>query len=169
MTSHIKMNIPKVESIMTKHVIYVSPEFSLEEVADTLVQNRIGSVPVILTQANKKLLLGFISEKVCLRVITNNLFYGFPKQMTAYSIMVKNPITISPQADLLELEQLFDRNNLRHVLVVDNDRLLGIVSRRDVLRTLTKIYDKIKKKSKEKRSGIKMTNPTELHDYMKHV
>jgi predicted transcriptional regulator len=170
MAKSVQVTIPKVESIMTKHVIYVVPETPLEQVAKTLVDNNIGSVPVIIEQKGKRILLGFISEKDCMRGITNNLFYGFPKPSTAEAIMVRNPVTIAPGADVLRLEQLFDQHNLRHVPVVDDDdHLLGMVSRRDVLSAMADVHDRIKKLSQEQRDGIKMNNPAELSAYMKHI
>lgn len=169
MAKSVQVTIPKVESIMTKHVIYVVPETPIEQVAKTLVDNNIGSVPVIYKQKGKRMLLGFISEKDCMRGITNNLYYGFPKPLSAEAIMVKNPITIAPSADVLQLEQLFDQHNLRHVPVVDDERLLGMVSRRDVLSAMADVYDKIKKLSQQQRDGIKTSNPAELSEYMKHI
>ncbi|HLV93247.1 MAG TPA: CBS domain-containing protein [Aequorivita sp.] len=49
-------------------------------------------------------------------------------------IMSKDLITLSPKQSLYEAEKLFNRHNIRHLPVVENKRLVGMISRTDLLR-----------------------------------
>lgn len=49
-------------------------------------------------------------------------------------IMSKDLITLNPKQSLYEAEKLFNRHNIRHLPVVDNKRLVGMISRTDLLR-----------------------------------
>lgn len=171
MSKSVQVAIPKVEAIMTttKHVSHVAPETPLEHVAKKLVDNYICCIPVIGKHKGKNMLLGIVSENDCMRGITNNLFYSFPKPLTAEAIMVKDPVTVTPDMDVLQLERIFDEHHLRRVPVVNDDAWLGMVSRRNVLSAMVDVYDKIKKLSQQQRDGFKMNNPAELSEYMKHI
>lgn len=49
-------------------------------------------------------------------------------------IMSKDLITLNPNQSLYEAEKLFNRYNIRHLPVVENKRLVGMISRTDLLR-----------------------------------
>lgn len=49
-------------------------------------------------------------------------------------IMSKTLITVSPNQSLYEAEKLFNRHNIRHLPVVENERLVGMISHTDLLR-----------------------------------
>lgn len=55
-------------------------------------------------------------------------------QVPITEIMSKNPITISPSKTLYEVEELLNRHNIRHIPVIDGDRLVGVISRSDLLK-----------------------------------
>lgn len=49
-------------------------------------------------------------------------------------IMSKDLITLGPKQSLYEAEKLFNRHNIRHIPIVENERLVGMISRTDLLR-----------------------------------
>jgi len=49
-------------------------------------------------------------------------------------IMSKNLVTVSPKQSLYEAELLFNRHHIRHIPVVENGRLVGMISHTDLLR-----------------------------------
>ena len=52
------------------------------------------------------------------------------------SIMTPDPVTISLDASLAEVRALFDQHRFRHLLVVENRKLFGVISDRDMFRAL---------------------------------
>ncbi len=55
-------------------------------------------------------------------------------QVSITEIMSKNPITVNPSQSLYEVENLLNKHNIRHIPVVDEDRLIGVISRSDLLK-----------------------------------
>lgn len=49
-------------------------------------------------------------------------------------IMSKNPVTIESSKSLYDVEDLLNRHSIRHIPVVEGDRLIGVISRSDLLR-----------------------------------
>lgn len=55
-------------------------------------------------------------------------------QVSITEIMSKNPITIASSESLYEVENLLNKHSIRHLPVVDNDHLIGVINRSDLLR-----------------------------------
>jgi len=55
-------------------------------------------------------------------------------QVSITEIMSKNPITIASSESLYEVENLLNKHSIRHLPVVDEDHLIGVISRSDLLR-----------------------------------
>ena len=69
------------------------------------------------------------------------LFYGNPSPAkTAETIMKRHPICVCPEADLFALASIFTNHGYRHLPVVEDLNLLGVVSRRDVMKALDQYY-----------------------------
>ena len=123
-----------VSDYMKPVTVYFSSTTSVEEVVKTLVKNKLVGAPVL--NENKQL-IGFITEKDCLKQMVNDSYYSQDHQV-AEDIMRKNPLSISPNASIIELasEMLGPRPKL--FPVVDNDQVVGIITRADVLKALSK-------------------------------
>lgn len=55
------------------------------------------------------------------------------------SVMTNHPITISPEANLNEIVELMTSKNLKRFPVLDGDKIVGVVSRRDLIRAFSKV------------------------------
>ncbi|MFW6055436.1 MAG: CBS domain-containing protein [Thermodesulfobacteriota bacterium] len=145
----------KVSEIMTTEVITVGPETKVTEAAEILLKNHINGLPVV--DENHKLVgiicqSDLISQQKQLPLPTIfTLFEGFiPLQSTrqlekeAQKIsatavkhaMTARPTFISPDSDLEELAKLMVNKNFHTIPVVQDGKLIGIVGKEDVLKTL---------------------------------
>ena len=145
----------KVSEIMTTEVITVGPETRVTEAAQILLKNHINGLPVV--DENRKLVgiicqSDLISQQKQLPLPTVfTLFEGFiPLQSTkqlekeAQKIsatavkhaMTAKPTSISPDSDLEELAELMVNKNFHTIPVVQDGKLVGIVGKEDVLKTL---------------------------------
>lgn len=122
-----------VSDFMKPVTDFFSPDTSVEEVVDTLVKSHMFGAPVL--DEHKKL-VGFISEKDCLKQMVNNSYYS-EHHHTAKDIMRLNPLSVTPNTDIINLadEMLGQRPKLYPV--VENDQVIGIITRSDVLRALS--------------------------------
>lgn len=62
-------------------------------------------------------------------------------ELTIADIMSRDPECVAPDTSLMEIRQLLHQRGFRHLLVVDEDSLVGVISDRDVLRTLSPFLD----------------------------
>jgi len=142
-------SVPSAADYMTRHVHVVMPDMQLGDVVQFLLQHEISNAPVVEKQDQKQVLIGFISERDCLEFLSNEAFYGCPSPpQTARSIMRMHPLCVSPETELFTLASIFSSHGYRHLPVVEHGELIGIISRRDVLKAINEFHqDAIKIKS----------------------
>ena len=118
------------KDIMAPAVISVSPETPFHEAIELLVENRVSGLPVV---DDSDRLVGIISEADRLRLISN------PEQLKNRPVsefMTCGVITVDEQASLNQIADLLMRVGIRRLPVVNNGRVVGIVSRGDLVRAL---------------------------------
>jgi CBS domain-containing protein len=123
------------------------PGMSLMEVVRFLLEHGLSNVPVVEGDTSGAAegpprLVGFLSEQDCLEHLSNEMFFGCPSQpQTVGTIMRRHPICVSPGEDAFALASIFVNHGYRHLPVVEGGRLVGIVSRRDILKALERYYE----------------------------
>ncbi len=135
---------PKVSDFMCSHVQTVTPEMTLESVVQFLLAHQLSNVPVVSNDlSGKPKLLGFISERDCLAALTQESFFGSPAPVqTAGTIMRGSPVCVTPENDLFAIASIFINHPYRHLPVTEDGILMGIISRRDVLKGIAGYYQK---------------------------
>ena len=117
-----------VAQIMEKTVQYAHPQTKADVIASMMIEG-FGAVPVI---DEEKRVVGIVSEHDLLSALDSAHDL---ERLSAGDIMARNPYTVRPETDLPTLIHVLRASDLIRVPVVDaNDRLLGIVARRDILR-----------------------------------
>ena len=136
--------------IMTKRVITVRPDTSVGEIADLLLDHKVSAVPVI---DNDRQVVGIVSEgdllghppsgsprawwlrrfndgTVCLEEIAT------ARHLKARDVMTKPVVTVVDQTPVDVLATLMRRRRVKRVPVLQDGKLVGIVSRADLLEAL---------------------------------
>jgi CBS domain-containing protein len=92
---------------------------------------------VVEDPEGKKVLVGFTSERDCLHRMVTDAYFGAPvPPHTAATTMRILPVCVQADRDLFALASILVQHGYRHLPVVEEGRLLGIVSRRDVLKAI---------------------------------
>ncbi|TDR55886.1 BON domain-containing protein [Halomonas ventosae] len=135
--------------VMTPNVITVSPDSEVSEIASLLLEHGISAVPVV--DADDKV-LGIVSEGDLMRRVENDtdqhkswwlkLFSGGGNAVDyvkshgrkASEIMTPHPLTIAEDEPLHHIASLLEKRRIKRVPVVRDGRLVGIVSRSNLLR-----------------------------------
>lgn len=114
-----------VSNWMHAPVVTVAPEQSVAAAAVEMTANSIGAVAVI---GRSGLLIGILSERDLLRA------WNLPvEQQTVRTLMTPEPLTVSPDTPVRQACVTMKVNRIRHLPVVHGERLVGMVSQRDLL------------------------------------
>ena len=141
--------------VMTKAVVSVHPDTPVREIARLLLDNGISAVPVV---DNNAILIGIVSEGDLIRrdqparearrewwleilaegeqLSPEFLAWLNSQKRPARAIMSAPVITVSEDTEVGEIARLLVAHQIKRVPVVRDGRLVGIVAREDLLRTL---------------------------------
>lgn len=128
-------HIPTAREVMTRALVTLRPETPIFEAIRALLDNDISGAPVIDRDGK---LVGLFSEFDALRLIAAGELYehGHYATATVSDLMTDMIHTIAPGLDLYGIAHAFVVHRVRRLPVVEHGRLVGQVSRRDVLRAI---------------------------------
>jgi CBS domain-containing protein len=118
----------QVRDAMTKAILVVGPEHTLRQVATLMTQRRVGSAVVLDPDANG---VGIMTERDVLYAIGRGLD---PDQERAGDHLTWDVVYASPEWTLQDAAGAMVRGGFRHLVVLENDEVLGVISVRDILR-----------------------------------
>ena len=122
----------KVSSVLTHkghEVVTVAPQQTVAWVVKVLAQNRIGAVPVINEEGQ---LIGIISERDIIRGISEHA--DAVLTLAADKLMTRDVKTCSYEDQLVDIMEVMTQQRIRHLPVIQNGALNGIVSIGDVVK-----------------------------------
>lgn len=124
----------KVSDYMARRLITFSPDQTIIEVMDFLMKKKISGGPVV---NDRKELLGMISEGDCLKEVVKGKYNNLPVMSGKVSEhMATNVITIDPDANVFDAAEMFLNKRLRRFPVIENGKLVGQISQKDVMRAI---------------------------------
>jgi CBS domain-containing protein len=142
----------KARDVMVQHVITVGPDADVQAVANTLVQNGISALPVVDHDCK---LIGIVSEGDLIRraetdterrrawwlemlTSTQTLAAEFAKSHArkVHDVMTRNVVAATPETPLVEIANLLEKHGIKRVPIVEQGRLVGIVSRANLVQAL---------------------------------
>ncbi len=127
----------KVSDYMTRDLITFKPEQSVEQVIESLINNRISGGPVV-NENNE--LVGIISEGDCLKQISDSRYYNMPmEQDTVEKRMIKNVETIDGNMNVFDAAKKFLDSKIRRFPIVEDGKLVGQISQKDILKAAIKL------------------------------
>ena len=124
-----------VADAMTQKPVTISPEVVLKNCAAMMKKGNIGSL--IIKDKNK--LQGILTEwDVVRKVVADG---KDPNKLKASDVMVKNLVTISPNKDVYEAIVKMRDNDIRHLPVVKDNKLIGFLTLKDILKIQPELFD----------------------------
>lgn len=126
-----------VRDYMTTNLTTFTPDSDLMSAIAKLIELRISGAPVVDNMGN---IVGMLSEKDCMRVALNA---GYHEELAGdiKDYMCKDVITVDAEASIVEVAKMFLDSSFKRYPVVEDNELLGQISRSDVLRAIQAIRD----------------------------
>lgn len=131
--------MPTVADFMDHEFVKFSPDMSVATAIESLLKNAMTGAIVI---NDKQELVGVLSEKECLQKITQDAYHRTPEGNVAEYMQTEGIQTLSPDADIIEASQTFVKNNFRRMPVIKDGKVVGQITRRDILRGMQDFYQK---------------------------
>jgi len=146
----------RIEDFMTRRVVTVTPDTSILAAAKLMLENHISGLPVVDTSAH---VVGIISESDLLRddgkgvdgspwlqmMVGPDALPGEPAQLGARKVgdvMTRGPVTVAPGASIAQACRLMEQHGIKRLPVVENDTLVGLIARADLVRAFAQSTEK---------------------------
>jgi CBS domain-containing protein len=125
----------EAKDIMTKKVVCITQDTPVVDAIRLMVKNNITGVPVV---EDDMTLLGIISEQDVLRLFHT---YEDEKDRTVYDFMTHPAVHFEQDEPLLDVCFCLRDNSIRRVPVTSNNRVVGVISRSDILKCILELCD----------------------------
>ena len=118
--------MPQVRDLMVSNVVTIEPSTSVVDVARQMIQEEKGPLPVV--EGDRPVAM-VTDRDIVAHVVAEG---RDPSSATVDDIASHDLVTVAPDQDVDEARQLMDQHHLDRVLVVEGDRLVGIISEADI-------------------------------------
>ncbi len=118
--------MPQVRERMSSEVVTIEPSASIVDAAKRMIQEEHGPLPVVEGERIRAMVT---DRDIIARVVAEG---RDPTSVTVDDIATHELVTIGPDQDVDEARQLMDQHQLDRILVVEGDRLVGIISEADI-------------------------------------
>ena len=124
-----------IKEFMAKQLITFQSDTPIETAMESFLENKISGAPVLDGQGK---LVGVLSEKDCMRTLFESSYYnnlgGFVREYMSTDLK-----TINIHDTLSNVADEFIKSRFRRFPVMEGDKLVGQISRRDILRAIVKL------------------------------
>ena len=127
---------PTAKDYMSTELVTFTPDTDIHRAIKVLLEKRISGAPVVDERGD---LVGILSKKDCLRVAFSASYHkelGGP--VSEY--MSRDVQTVEAGADIVEVAEKFVKGPYRRFPVMDNGRLVGQLSRHDILKAIEQLW-----------------------------
>jgi CBS domain-containing protein len=120
------IKMPQVRDRMVASVVTIEPGTGVVDAAKRMIEQEKGPLPIVEGERPKAIVT---DRDIIAHVVAEG---RDPTKMTVDEIATQELVTIGPDQDISEARQLMDEHELDRILVVEGDRLVGIISEADI-------------------------------------
>ncbi|MBT8136162.1 MAG: CBS domain-containing protein [Gammaproteobacteria bacterium] len=120
------------QDFMITSIVTFSPDTEMMDALHELVSKEISGAPVLDERGN---LVGLLTERDCLGTVLTAGYHGEAAGRVA-EYMSRDVVSVDADASLMDIAERFSQTPYRRFPVMKNSRLVGLISRRDVLRAV---------------------------------
>jgi CBS domain-containing protein len=124
--------VARIGDVMTLRVVAVRPDETAQVAIARMLEENVGSVAVCEGEE----LVGIFTERDVLRLAGQNGAIG---EVRVRDVMTRSLFTVTPDDDVVDAAAIMGERRIRHLPVVVDGKLCGVIGIRDVLRTLVEL------------------------------
>lgn len=121
---------------MSTRLVTLTPQTDVLAAVQTLLDARISGAPVVDGRGN---LVGILTQRDCLDVVVQATYHQEPAGRVA-DYMSASVETLDAGSSLVEVVEAFRQSRYRRFPVLEGTRLVGQISRRDILRAILELW-----------------------------
>ncbi len=125
-----------VKEYMSASVVTFSPTMDIHQAINQLIKKRISGAPVVNQTGD---IVGMLTERDCMKIALTASYHGEAAGKVS-EYMEPVPKTIEADASIIEVALMFLEEGRRRYPVMHDNRLVGQISRHDVLKALEKLW-----------------------------
>ena len=126
-------SLPKISEYMDTVVPVLSPKTHILKAVDFLLDQHVTGAPVVDSDQR---LVGIITETDLLKLVTEGIQGEPPTEATVAEYMTSDVITVPPTVDIYYIAGMFLANKFRRLPVVEDGKIVGAITRYDLLRII---------------------------------
>jgi len=126
--------LPPVSRYMDTNVPTLNAQMEILTAVDFLIARHVTGAPVVDAEGR---MVGILTEKDCLRLLTMGTDEGEVPNGTVSDFMTAEVVTIGPRVNIYHAAGLFLHHNFRRLIVVEDGKLIGAITRFDILRAVS--------------------------------
>lgn len=123
-----------LRDVAIRHLVTVSPSSTMRRAARVMSDRGVGAAVVV----DRERVAGIVTERDVLHSLAGG---GDPDEVTVEAIMTPDVVSGAPGWDVLRAVRVMNEGGFRHLLVMEMDDPVGIVSLRDLMETLAALVD----------------------------
>ncbi len=151
----LRYKLPKVKEVMSSPVIALTKEHTLLDALSAFAKYGFSALPIVKKEDNS--LIGILSEGDCLKYMSRALFYDEMNDYRLQSFVKEEVFSIHGEMDIFQLEELFAEKGIRHAPVVEDGKVVGTVSRTDILKHLQKFTNEVLDHRKDVKEPLELS------------
>jgi CBS domain-containing protein len=125
----------QAKEIMTKDVVCIKKDMPVVDAIRLMAKNNITGIPVV---DEDNTLIGILSEQDVLRLFHT---YEDEKDRTVYDFMTQPAVHFEQEEPLIDVCYCLRDNAIRRVPVTSNGKVVGVISRSDILKCILKLWE----------------------------
>ncbi len=130
------MKLPTIRDHMATVVHTFDPDDDIIETVQSLIDNHVTGAPVVRDDQ----VVGIISEKDCLKLLAHGDAQGGRAQGTVADYMSTEIRSVHPDMNIYFVAGMFLNDHVRRFPVIEDGRLVGAITRFDILRIIRELY-----------------------------